>query len=71
LSSLKQYCDDETAPYRDSMRETDTRVRPDVRERVRSGLAELIRSRCVSTDDIWRASWVRRGLLTRTTCTSS
>jgi hypothetical protein len=34
LSLLKRYCDDETAPYRDSMRGTDTRVRPDVRERV-------------------------------------
>ena len=52
------------------MRETDTRVRPDVRERVGSGLAERIRSTSVSTDDVWRATWVRRGLLTRMTCTA-
>jgi hypothetical protein len=59
FSFLKRYFGEETADYRDSMRETYSRARPDVRERIRSGLAELIRTRSMSVDDFWRATWVR------------
>jgi hypothetical protein len=59
LSFLKRYFGEETADYRDSMRDTYARARPDVRERIRSNLAELIRTRSMSVDDFWRATWVR------------
>ena len=59
LSFLKRYFGEETARHRDAMRESYARVRPDARERVRSGLAELIRSRSLSVDDFWRVTWVR------------
>jgi len=59
LSFLKRYFGEETADHRDSMRDTYSRIRPDVRERIRGGLAELIRTRSMSVDDVWRATWVR------------
>ena len=59
LNFLKRYFDEETVNYRDSMLETYSRVRPGVRERIRSSLAEPIRIRSMSVDDFWRATWVR------------
>jgi hypothetical protein len=47
-----------TAPYRGSMRESYSPARSEGRERIRSGLAELISSRSMSTEDFWRATWV-------------
>ena len=59
LNFLKEYFHEETADHRDSMRETYRHVRPDVRELIRGSLAELIRTRSMSVDDVRQATSAR------------
>jgi hypothetical protein len=56
---LKGYFDEELVDYREQMRVSHSRLRPEVRERLRAGLADLIASRSLSTDDFWHVTWVR------------
>jgi len=56
---LKGYFDEEMVDHRHQMRASHSRLRPEVRERLRAGLADLIASRSMSTDDFWQVTWIR------------